>query len=131
MDTADPRRALVAEDDPEMRALVARVLRLEGFDVVEVGDGVDLAIAIESTCWGGGARPFDVVVSDINMPGLTGLETVAALNNTLSGTPVILMSAFGSAAKRAEARELGVCAVLDKPFTAEALLAAVASAPVR
>jgi len=124
-------RALVAEDDPEMRVLVAAELRRQGYDVVQASDGVELLTAIESTVWASDREPFDVVVSDINMPGLTGLDVLAALPTTLWQTPVILITAYGDEAIHAEALELGAFATIDKPFALNDLRAVLTTLPRR
>jgi len=77
------RRALVAEDDDDMRRLVGAALCRAGYDVTEAPDGIALLTELGSTFWSVKGSAFDVVVSDINMPGLTGLEALAALPNTL------------------------------------------------
>jgi CheY-like chemotaxis protein len=109
-------RALVAEDDAQMRDLVAALLRSAGYEVSEAQNGVDLLDEIIGKSRPHGAEPFQVIVADINMPGINGLEVLAALPRALSRIPVILITAYGSAAKRAEAYRHGAFAVLDKPF---------------
>ena len=121
------QRILVADDDPDMRALVASVLRRGGYDVVEACSGMEAIERIAPTVWtkrGG----FEAIVSDVCMPDLTGLDLLAALRCTRLETPVILMTAFGDEEVRAEARSLGATAVLDKPFNLDELHAAVRKA---
>jgi CheY-like chemotaxis protein len=125
------RRALVAEDDDDMRRLVGMVLRRAGYEVVEASDGVGLLTEIGSTFWSLQGGSFDVIVSDINMPGLTGLEALGALPTTLWETPVILITAFGDEATHAEAHALGAFAVLNKPFAMSDLQNVLEAVPVR
>jgi two-component system response regulator PilR (NtrC family) len=120
-----PRRILVAEDDPDMRALVAAVLRQSGYRVVEASDGTEILDRIESTIWSARPDQFGAIVSDINMPGLSGLDVLAALRCTYWDTPVVLMTAFGDDDARDEANGLGAVAVLDKPLKMEELKIAV------
>jgi CheY-like chemotaxis protein len=115
-------RLLVAEDDTEMRVLVASSLRRDGYDVVEVSTGDQLiealaALPLRST------TP-DLIVSDVRMPGRSGLEILAALRRTGRVTPVILITAFPDAATHAEARRLDAV-VFDKPFDLDDLRTAV------
>ena len=121
------QRILVADDDPDIRALVASVLRRGGYDVVEACSGMEAIDHIAST-----VRikrdGFKAIVSDVCMPDLTGLDLLAALRCTRFETPVILMTAFGDEEVRAEARSLGATAVLDKPFNLDELHAAVQKA---
>jgi DNA-binding response OmpR family regulator len=111
-----PARALVAEDDDDMRRLVVRALRDEGFDVVDVRSGWALLEYLGARIFDGRRDPpLDLIVSDVRMHGVTGLEVLAGLRQTNWSTPVILITAFGDAKLHAEARRLGAF-VFDKPF---------------
>ena len=116
------RHVLVAEDDPSLRRLIATVLGEAGYEVIEAQDGNQLLAQIERLL---AARRTFVIVSDVNMPGLTGLDVLAILRCALAHTPVVLITAFGDAETHSEARELGAVTVLDKPFDVDALRAAV------
>ena len=120
------RRVLVAEDDPSLRRLIVTVLEQSGYDVVAAGDGVELLEQIEKLVSAPHA-PSDsfVIVTDVNMPKLTGLDVLAVLRCAFVRTPVVLITAFGDAETRAEARELGAATVLDKPFDLDALRSVV------
>jgi CheY-like chemotaxis protein len=119
---AGQRCVLLAEDDGAMRRLIASVLRTDGYDVHEVGDGVALLEEIESTLGARHERADSfLIVADINMPGLSGLDVLAILRCAFAATPVVLITAFGDAETHAEARELGALTVLDKPFDVDAL----------
>jgi len=112
-----PARVLVAEDDDDMRQLVVRALRDEGFYVEEVRSGWELLEYVGSCILDGrGEPPLDLIVSDVRMHGVTGLDVLAGLRETDWATPVILLTAFGDAELHAEARRLGALAVFDKPF---------------
>ena len=117
---------LLAEDDPAFRRLIASVLADEGYEVVEAADGLALLAHIETTL-AARREPADsfLVVADIRMPGLTGLDVLAILRCANWRTPVILITAFGDEATHAEGRELGAAAVIDKPFNVQDLRAAV------
>jgi two-component system, response regulator, stage 0 sporulation protein F len=121
------QRILVADDDPDMRALVASALRQGGYDVVEAGNGMEAIDHIAPTVWTK-RDGFKAIVSDVRMPALTGLDLLAALRCTRLETPVILMTAFGDEEVRTEAHSLGATAVLDKPFNLDELHAAVQKA---
>lgn len=114
---AMPARVLVAEDDDDMRQLVVRALRDEGFYVEEVRSGWELLEYVGSCILDGhGETPLDLIVSDVRMHGVTGLDVLAGLRETDWATPVILLTAFGDAELHAEAHRLGALAVFDKPF---------------
>jgi CheY-like chemotaxis protein len=119
------RRVLLAEDDPHMRALLASALRHDGLDVIEVADGTELFDYIGSS-WsaaGSDGRP-DLVITDVRMPGFTGLEILDILRQAEWGLPVILITAFGSAETHQLAHKLGAVAVFDKPFELDDLTTA-------
>jgi CheY-like chemotaxis protein len=115
------RRILVAEDDVQMRRLVATILRSSGYRVVEACDGAEVLERVESTIWADRQDLFGAIVSDMNMPALTGLDVLAALRCTAVDTPFILITAYGDEGVRAEATALGAAAVLDKPIDLEEL----------
>jgi CheY-like chemotaxis protein len=118
-------RILVAEDDTEMRRVIADTLRDDGYDVVELADGGRLLVDVAARLKGEPeADSIDLIVSDIRMPICTGLEIVEALRHAHWRTPVILMTAFGDDATRRKAE--GLRAVLfDKPFDLDDLRTAV------
>ena len=120
-------RVLLAEDDGPLRGLIAGVLKNDGYEVVEAKDGLELLVNIEASLVGD-QRPFFVVVADVHMPGLTGLDVLAILRCSFVAAPVILITAFGDDDTRAEAWELGASAVFDKPFELEELRVAVLEA---
>ncbi len=117
---------LLAEDDAEFRRLLVSVLKEDGYEVVEAEDGLALLATIEDTLTVRRERPDAfLVVADVRMPGLTGLDVLAILRCANWATPVILITAFGDEATHAEGRELGAVAVFDKPFNVAQLRAAV------
>jgi len=123
-------KVLLAEDDTEMRRLMARVLEKDGYEVVEAKDGIELLDRIESMVRAGRHHRF-LVVSDIRMPGLSGMDVLAALRCAKWYGPVVLVTAFPDDDTLDEATQLGVSALLDKPFQTEALLQAVREARAR
>lgn len=106
-------RVLLAEDDPEMRALMAWALRADGYEVHEVGDGDALLQAL-GTVEAGEEGP-DLVVTDVQMPGASGLEVLERLRRSRARLPVLLVTAFGDWETHARAERLGA-EVLDKPI---------------
>ena len=124
-DAPFPARLLLAEDDFELRELLACVLRADGYEVIEAVDGNQLwALLDGESSVEGGAR-FSLVVSDVRMPGLTAFEVLARLQGALRHTPVILITAFGDRTTHLRALHLGASRVLDKPFDWDELLSAV------
>ena len=117
---------LLAEDDAEMRRLLASTLRRRGYRVTEAASGTELCTRLFSDVDDGEELPA-VVVSDVRMPGLTGLAALRGLRRRAWATPFVLITAWGDRLLHREAEDLGAI-VLDKPFDLDRLLAAVAGA---
>ena len=124
-------RVLLVEDDTDMRALVASVLRDDGYEVVEADSGVAMLRHIECALWSDDKREqFDVVLSDVQMPDLTALEVMEALRYRQIDTPIILMTAYGNPRSRADSEALGAFALLEKPIDWSKLRAAIRDAVI-
>jgi DNA-binding NtrC family response regulator len=119
-------RVLVAEDDFEMRRLIAATLRQEHYDVTEAANGIQLLDCLEAAANHG--RRFAAIVSDVRMPLLSGMDVLAILRAAAEDVPVILITAFGDGDTHAEAHELGAVGILDKPFDMTALTVLLAHA---
>ncbi|APR74865.1 two component, sigma54 specific, transcriptional regulator, Fis family protein [Minicystis rosea] len=119
-----PISILLAEDDAEMRALVGMQLREDGYDLVEAQNGVELIRAIHR--FESAMRPIHLIITDVRMPGFSGLEVLEYLRYAGLAVPVIVMTAFGDARTHADAASLDAALVLDKPFDVDELRAAVA-----
>lgn len=115
-------RILLAEDDYQFRVLLAGALSEDGFDVEAVADGNLLIDRLSHAVSADGALDgYDLIVSDIRMPGFSALDVLAAMRRLLARTPVILITAFGDRKTHDLAKGLGAVAVLDKPFEVSAL----------
>jgi len=115
-------RVLVADDDGEFCSLIGHALRNAGFDVTLCLDGITLADYVGSYVLEGSRDNFDLIVSDIRMPGLSGLQVLEGMNGWTGFPPMILMTAFGDEKVHAAAERLGAAAMLDKPFELDTLL---------
>ncbi len=113
---------LLAEDDTELRSLLSLVLGQDGHRVHEARDGRELLHRLQADA---DARTFDLVISDIRMPGYTGIEVLAAVRGLPWHTPVILITGFGDTATHELALQMGANLVFDKPFDVDDLRAAV------
>jgi DNA-binding response OmpR family regulator len=122
---AVPGHVVLADDDDEMRAMLTQSLRAEGYEVTECRDGMQLVGLLWDNTKGHVRLDFDLVISDIRMPGVLGLSVLAGVQAYGGGLPVILITAFGDEATRAEAYRLGAAAILDKPFEVDDLLLTV------
>ena len=115
-----PTQVLLAEDDCDMRTMLAEVLRKVGLRVVEACHGTELLELLERVLIHGDLEGMpDLIVADVWMPGFTGVEVLQGLRLVDSSTPVILMTAFVDERTYAAARRYGAVAVLSKPFDVE------------
>lgn len=116
-------RILLAEDDYEMRALLAESLRRAGYEVIKCTDGMSLLEELGDYLLSASEhKHVDLVISDIRMPGITGLEILEGLQHLKNCPPIILITAFGDRAAHERAAQYGVAAMLDKPFDMDELL---------
>lgn len=114
----DPRIAphvLVVNDDTEFRDLLTEVLIGEGYEVAEAPSGAEALLALYQV-------PFDAVILDKNMGGLSGMDILPGLRTAYPETPVVFITAFGDEHTGAAALEKGAFAFLRKPFRMEELL---------
>jgi two-component system, chemotaxis family, chemotaxis protein CheY len=113
--------ALVVDDSATMRQMVAFTLHQSGFETVEACDGKVAIAELEK-------RTFQLVITDLNMPVLDGVEFIRALRQNAAHkfTPVLMLTTETQAAKRQEAKEAGATGWLVKPFNPEKLLEVVA-----
>jgi len=121
---------LLAEDDQELRSELVSILRRRGCRIVEAASGSELLERIAGELHFRHDVGFDVVVSDVCMPGSTGLEVLGGLRSARLRVPVILISAFANAETHYIARELGAH-LLDKPFDLETFVSLVLEAAKR
>lgn len=107
-------RLLLVDDQPELRRLFRRSLTKAGFEVIEAADG-EIAIELAQQL------RFDVVVSDISMPDVGGLELLRALRQLDPDLPVVLTSGSLASEESIDAAELGAYAYLLKPVDFETM----------
>jgi len=119
------RRILLAEDNDEMRRLLARALCETGYEVTECRHGMDLVKHLEALILDKDVLDYELIISDILMPGLTGLEILEELYECKGFPPMILITAFGDEGVHARARKFGAAAMFDKPFEIDDLLSKV------
>jgi DNA-binding NtrC family response regulator len=114
-------KILVIEDDASTAASLQKVLRAEGYDVAVCARGDEGLERAQG-------QFHDVVLTDLRLPGLGGLELVGRLHTAKPKQPIILMTAHGTTETAIEATKLGACDYLLKPFEADELLDMVATA---
>jgi two-component system cell cycle response regulator CpdR len=100
---------LLAEDDESMREFLTKALRRAGHEVVPVGDGLDALSQI-------GETPFDLLLADVVMPGLDGIELARRAAKQQPGIKVMFITGFAAVALRAREQSPRETRVLSKPF---------------
>ncbi|ARP72380.1 DNA-binding response regulator [Streptomyces pluripotens] len=114
-DTARPRTVLVVDDDAAIRRSLERGLRLGGFAVRTAADGTEALTVMET------AAP-DVVVLDVSMPGVNGIQVCARLRAEGRDLPVLMLSALDETADRIAGLQAGGDDYLVKPFALQELV---------
>jgi two-component system response regulator HydG len=112
---SDPATLLIADDDPGVRQSLERTLTREGYRVILASDG---NAALERLQAGG----VDLVLTDLKMPGLSGIELLRAVKAIASEVDVILLTAFGTVEEAVKAMKEGAYDFLTKPFQRAQLL---------
>jgi DNA-binding NtrC family response regulator len=110
-----PRRILVVDDAEGIRAYLANLLELRGYQVDTAEDGRRALALLEA-----GADP-DVVLMDVMMPGMDGLETLRRMHEGWPKLPIVIVSVVGRASTIVQAMQLGAADYLNKPFEEEEL----------
>jgi two-component system response regulator HydG len=116
-----PGKVLIIDDDESMRIGCTQALEMSGFAVNSASSGAE---GLEKA----GRESFDVVLLDMKMPGLSGLEVLPLLKREAPNTMIIMITAYATIDSAVEATKLGAYNYLPKPFTPEALIALVQKA---
>lgn len=106
-------KVLLVDDEPSVRDFVGRCLREHGYSVLEAANGSAALAALRS------GEPIDLLLTDVMMPGVDGLELAARFKTERADTPIVLMSGYVSLDLPKDAP------FLQKPFTPRALLRSV------
>ncbi len=110
-------RALVVDDDPGVLDVVSFALKREGFDVDQAEDGT--AALAEAA-----ARPYDVIILDVMLPGPSGIDICRRIRSE-SSVPIVMLTAKGDTIDVVQGLEAGADDCLGRPFALEELLARV------
>ncbi len=101
---------LVVEDEPKMRRLLELQLADEGFHAQTVGDAETALKLVNS-------GPFDLIVTDLKLPGMSGIEFLEAVKRSNAAVPIIIMTAYGTVESAVEAMKIGASDYVLKPFS--------------
>ncbi|HTX54997.1 MAG TPA: sigma-54 dependent transcriptional regulator [Candidatus Baltobacteraceae bacterium] len=114
-------RILVVDDEEQMRDLLAKVLDRKGYQVAVCSDGLEALAYLEK-------EPADLVITDVRMPGLSGMEALRAVKELNPDIVVLIMTAFGSIDQAVQAVKEGAYDYINKPFKIEEMLLTVEKA---
>lgn len=120
METPDQQSILVVDDDENFRSVLTNVLREEGFYIEEAGDGKSAIDAAK-------LRPFDIILLDVKMPVMNGLEALKILRKDFPNTDYMMITGVHDISLAVEAVKLGAREYLTKPFEADALIQQIKS----
>jgi len=112
------QRILVVEDEPDLRKVLATLLKRGGYTV-------DLASTGTEGCERLGSEIYDLVITDLKLPGADGLEVLRVSKSLYPGTPVIIITAYSTDEAAEKARGLGAFNYILKPFDTDKILADV------
>lgn len=116
MNAAPGPCVIVAEDERAMRELLTETLTDDGYAVVPVADGRAL-LRLLAPPRAAHRPPPALVVTDVRMPGLWGLDAIALAHETCGQVPTIVITAHGDPKTRQQALLAGACVLLEKPFS--------------
>jgi CheY-like chemotaxis protein len=108
------RKVLVVDDDPVVGKSFDRVLSGKGYAVITAYDGEDALSKLAT-------ERYDVVYTDIKMPGMSGLEVAERVKAARPWTPVVIITGYGTAESETRAKAAGVAAFLHKPLSPAAI----------
>jgi len=121
MTTAALKRVLVVDDDPIVARSIDRTLAAKGYAVISAGNGPE---ALDKLA----REDYDVVYTDIKMPGMDGLEVAARIKASRPWLPVVIVTGYGTDANESKARGIGVAGFLRKPLSPEMIETSAADA---
>jgi two-component system response regulator AtoC len=111
-------KVLIADDDKNLRKVLVNELSDEGFDVDETDNGMKTIDLLEK-------NEYDVLLLDLNMPGLNGMEVLDKIKDAEIPTEVVILTAYATVSTAVEAMKLGAYDYLTKPFQIEELIAVI------
>src|SRR6185295_13790180 len=117
----DARRILIVEDERPIRKLLRRYLEQQGFEVAEAAGGDEALVQLA-------ASDVDLVLSDVRMPGMTGIELLSQIVRIHPGAGVVMLTGCEDVSMAVQAMKLGALDYVQKPFVLEDVGASVRKA---
>jgi len=114
-------RVLVVDDEEAVRDLIVKTLTMADYDVNSAADGQSALDALKDT-------DFDLLITDLRMPGMDGLTVIRQARRLSPSLPIIIITGYSTEASAIEAINLGVCGYLTKPFRLPRILSVAARA---
>lgn len=112
------KKILVIDDEPIVRTSCARILTPEGYDVQSADSGMKGLALMEK-------EAFRLVLLDLKMPDMDGLEVLEKINAAWPDTKVVMITGYSTAETAVQALRLGACNFIEKPFTPDTLISTV------
>lgn len=114
----NPNKILAVDDDRTLLQLLSNELSNEGYDVARAYDGTEALEALKK-------QQFDLVILDIQMPKMNGLDTLKQIKEKYPKTKVIMLTAYADIANALESKRLGADGFIDKPYDLIELLTTI------
>ncbi len=118
---SDVHSVLIVDDEPAVRKILLEMLEGSGYAASAVSEGREALRILRS-------RPHDVVLTDVRLPDISGLELLSVVRDKYPWLPVIIITGFATVDSTVKAMRLGAVDYIPKPFTRESVIAAVAHA---
>ena len=111
----EKRRVLIVDDDPEFRKAMGRMFERSGYDVEIAGDGQEALKEISN-------KTYDLIISDLRMPKLDGVELMGEIRRRGLVTPIIFLTAYGEVESYMDLMNLGAFEYVNKPVKSQEIL---------
>jgi len=108
------KRILIADDEIELINSMAFTLKRKGFEISKATNGLSAFEQISETCKNN--NPFDLIITDIQMPGLSGIELIKKIREAKITTPILVITGFESSKLKKNILQIGCSNYLEKPF---------------
>jgi two-component system, NtrC family, response regulator AtoC len=109
-------RILIADDEISLRKVLAASLRREGYEVVSAQNGTEALQLLKATESPDTGDPFDLVISDVRMPGIGGIELLSRVKKRYPDLPVVMLTAHGTVDMAVQALKVGAFDFVTKPY---------------